>query len=110
MLKRQTAAADVGGVVDLSHMPGELLVHRDILDFLTLAKWPVELTPRTTGTVLLFCDAQGLKAMLNDRDQGLVAFITLSDDGELLEQLNGAVCSQTTDWRKAKPYTPPKGK
>jgi hypothetical protein len=79
-------------------------LYPELAEFLFVRKWPDDGADRETGTVLLFGDGVNLKAMLNDRAQGLVAFITIDPDEDLLGSLERAVVATGTDWRPAKKF------
>lgn len=77
-------------------------------EFLTQTVWEEDGSPRQTGTVMLFADAGRLKAMLNDRDGSVVAFLTLSSEDDVLGAVDQALLDPDTDWRAARKQAPGK--
>lgn len=64
-------------------------------------------SPRRLPTVTIFLGPDGLQACLNDRDQGLAAFVTsLSLEG-LWQALDKGLREDSLDWRRS---SPPSGK
>lgn len=59
-------------------------------------------SPRERSTLSIFCGDYGLQACLNDRDNGLVAFVTADALEGLLEALERGLASDSVDWRKAR--------
>lgn len=59
-------------------------------------------TPRRPGTLNVFYEDGKWKGCLNDRDQGLVAFLTGGSLGELLDDVERHLKEGGLDWRKAK--------
>jgi hypothetical protein len=57
---------------------------------------------------MFFVEGGRLKALLNDRGNGLVAFVCLPLDVDVLEGLDTALASKGTDWRAARKSTPRK--
>lgn len=58
-------------------------------------------TPRRLPTITLFLGTDGLQACLNDRDQGLAAFVTsVSLDG-LWQALEKGLREDSLDWRRS---------
>jgi hypothetical protein len=74
-------------------------------EFLTRTVWDEDGSKRETGTILLFADAGGLKAMLNDRDGSRVAFLTIGPEEAIQQAVEDALLSTGTDWRPAKKNT-----
>lgn len=54
---------------------------------------------RERSTLSVFVGDYGLQACLNDRDNGLVAFVSGDSLVGLLEALEAALASDTVDWR-----------
>lgn len=107
MKRQQKAPAGAEGV-PLALICEELILYPALAEFLFLQVWEEDQAPRETGTVLMFSDGCHLKAMLNDRAQGLVAFLTLDPTEEVLVALDKAVLSTGTDWRPSKKQSPRK--
>jgi len=78
-----------------------------VWEFLARQWWSEDSKARVPGTILLFCDGDRLKVMLNDKDGGCVAFLTLDDGDDLLPRIELALEDPSTDWRVARE---PKGK
>lgn len=57
---------------------------------------------RVTGTLLLFVDDGALKAMLNDRDSGYIAFLSSHTAKTLLEAVEEGLRDGGLDWRESK--------
>jgi hypothetical protein len=57
---------------------------------------------RETGTVTLFWEAGVWKCCLNDRDQGMVGFITLPELVDAILFLEEALVEGRGEWRQAK--------
>lgn len=57
--------------------------------------------PRATSTLLVFVDAGVLKACLNDRQMGEVAFVSAASFEGLLEALEKGLAEGSLDWRQA---------
>jgi len=71
-------------------------------EFLACSVWEDTGESRETGSVLFFFQDGVLKFMLNDRDSGKVAFRALKSSEALLRQVEEALLSDSTDWRRAK--------
>jgi hypothetical protein len=82
--------------------------NNDLWDFLASPVWPGTVDPREGGTVLLFFQDGKLKAMLNDKAQGQLAFLVLDVADDLLVQVDVALASPDTDWRKSRASPPAK--
>jgi hypothetical protein len=70
----------------------------------TLAAYLVETAyedraPRTTSTLLIFCENGILRMCVNDRDNNRSVFFTSECVEGLLMAAENALCSQTADWR-----------
>lgn len=63
---------------------------------------------RDTPSMTVFLDAGLLKACLNDKSQGLIAFCTGSSLTAILAAFDEGLAADTLDWRKAQ--TPPRKK
>lgn len=73
--------------------------------FLTQQRWP-DGSERETGTLNVWYDGTSYRAMLRDRDQGLVLFITCPVLSKLLSVCDGAAAAKDADWRKDKQASP----
>lgn len=56
-------------------------------------------SPRIVPTLTLFLEQGVLKACLNDREEGMIAFISAGSLTGLLEALEEALILDTLDWR-----------
>jgi hypothetical protein len=83
------------------HPPDEWVTEASLWDFLSQQEWE-DGKARETGTILLFVDGGdgNLKAMIRDRDQGLIAFATYTGEGAVAAWLNHVIEGEHTDWRK----------
>lgn len=96
MLTRKPA-----GEAAKADIPPELEACGNLIDFMTQTQWP-DGTERAVGTIGLFFGEEGrLKAVLNDKAQGLVAFTTYGNDKTIFDWLDEAIVSSSTDWRKS---------
>lgn len=59
-------------------------------------------TPRVTSSLSIFTEAGALKLALNDREQDLVAFLTIEDVQSGLETLESRLCADSLDWRPSR--------
>jgi hypothetical protein len=71
-----------------------------LFQFLTATTWPEEGGPREPGTILLFMEGMAFKAMLKDKDDPAVCFVTAASLQGLLEALEAGLESGGLDWRK----------
>jgi len=69
-----------------------------LIEFLVATRYE-DGSPRVLPSLTIFYDAAALKACLNDRDQGLVAFISAASLTGLLEALEAGLSDDTLDWR-----------
>ena len=72
-----------------------------LLEFLTARQWD-EGEPRETGTLTLFQGQDGLQAALNDKDSGLVAFVTGRSFTGLLACLESGLGEGSLSWRQSR--------
>ena len=56
-------------------------------------------SPRTTGTVMLFCEQGRLKAWVHDREMERTAFLTARCPEDLFAELNDGLETDDMDWR-----------
>jgi len=79
--------------------PGSLFKPlKALFEFLELSAWE-DGSERTTGTVLLFIEDGRWKACLNDRDAGLICFLSAETCDDLLKGLDEGLKEDTLDWR-----------
>jgi hypothetical protein len=105
LLKKHVENAGVpGDRYGLAAQHPELTDYPFLVEFLTSTVWDEDRSPRVTGTVLIFADAGGLKAMLNDRDGSRVSFVLLDDQQGILEALENVFATVGAKWTaSAKP-------
>jgi len=109
MLRRHQKATPLAGGDLSALMAKEVAACPTLTEFIALGVWPDDGKERITGTVLLFADGGMNKVMLNDRDQGLVAFLTVGPGESLFKAIEKALASEGTDWRASKKTAPRKG-
>lgn len=102
MLRKQLAGVKALQAAALPVPSGEMEQYVWLHEFLFMAVWEEDGTVRVPGTVLLFAEGLHLKAMLNDKDGNRVAFTVLNPDRPVLEELNEAIASASTDWRASR--------
>lgn len=54
---------------------------------------------RITGSISIFKQKGALKAAVNDKDRGLVAFVTAPTFAELLTLIDMGICADNLDWK-----------
>jgi hypothetical protein len=82
--------------------PSDFLAHYPTLfEFLTLATWE-DGAPRDTPTLTLFQGEVGLQAALNDKDSGMVAFVTGRSFTALLGLLEEGLVDGSLQWRPSR--------
>lgn len=69
-----------------------------LAEFLAASTWE-DGAPRVTGSMLLFFESGRWKACLSDREQGLVAFLTLPSLSSALSCAEEALRDQGLEWR-----------
>ncbi len=74
--------------------------YEHLWEFITAVEF-LDGSKRATPSVTLFCDAGLLKACLNDKEQGLVAFVTGTSLTAVLEAMNEGLLGDALDWRKS---------
>jgi hypothetical protein len=80
--------------------PKEFLERQDLCDFLTVTQWE-DGTPRETGTLSLYMQNGRLGVCITDKAQGRMAFITISLQGSILDEIDHALGDEDLVW---KPY------
>lgn len=81
-----------------------------LLEFLASEMWDEDQSARVRGTVTLFADECGVKAMLNDKDGGRTAFVLPEVEEGILDALEKALTSTTLKWLAAKKWGSAKGR
>jgi len=61
-------------------------------------------SPRTTATLLIFCENGVLRMCLNDRDNNRSVFFTNETVEGCLMSAENALCSNTVEWRQRNGY------
>lgn len=61
---------------------------------------------RIPGSLSIFVHQGALKMAVNDKDRGLVAFVTAPTWGELLQLVNDGICDDCLEWKPANKSTP----
>ncbi|AYP28967.1 MAG: hypothetical protein [Circular genetic element sp.] len=96
--KRDIAVGDAGGSVNVS--AGKWgSAFPSLWEFLTSAKYP-DGSSRILGSLSIWVDVGCIKACLNDRDQGLVAFATADSPEGLWSALEKGLRDDTLDWKR----------
>lgn len=72
-----------------------------LIEFLSLPQYE-DGTPRELPTLTVFCEPGCLKAALNDRDGGRVAFVTAVSLEGLLVALEEGLAFSSLDWRPSR--------
>jgi hypothetical protein len=101
--KRQGPAGTVvgGTVAEICPMA---IAYPNLYEFLTARSYEDQ-TPRTPGTLSLFVAQEGgLRACLNDKDTGEVAFVTGGTLSDLMYGADAVATGELGDWRKPKTY------
>jgi len=83
--------------------------HPALWEFLTLTRWE-DGSPRETGTLFIFVEDGGLKVAVNDREGGLVAFLTSKTFKGLLEAVEKGIREDRLDWRRSRVQAKGRGK
>lgn len=104
MLRKHTRALVVNGPLDFATLGTQMQLYPALAEFLFRTVWEEDGSSRVPGTALIFGDGAWVKVMLNDKDQGLVAFTTLEAQEDILGEIDAAILSTSTDWRKAKVF------
>jgi hypothetical protein len=100
MLKRRSKEMPLNGASARElPCPDDFKECPNLWEFLTVQWWAEERKVRQTGTLLVFVEGGDRKIMLNDRDAGLMAFVTVLGDQGVLEAAEAALDSPKTDWR-----------
>jgi len=94
----------VGGAMDRPAQECDLALRwTGVWEFVTATKWD-DGTKRVPGTMLLMFEDGVFKAMLNDKANGRIAFLSGQTWEDLMNLVNDAVRTDDADWRKAKPF------
>jgi len=72
--------------------------HPNLSEMLTAIQY-ADNAPRTTSTLLVFCENGILRGCLNDRDNNRSAFFTAQTVGDLFQTIEDALASGRADWR-----------
>jgi len=74
-----------------------------LVEFLTVGKWD-DGAPRTTGTMLVLWEDGRWRAMLNDRNDNLTAWLSSDTLEGLLASLEAAVADGAVEWRRPRKW------
>lgn len=100
--KSDVAAQQPNGVPGLSRKgTGFAMSYPTIWEYLSIDCFD-DGKARLTSTLSFFCGAGGLQAALNDRETGLVFFVTGDDVGDILETMEDQLVGDNADWKKSK--------
>jgi hypothetical protein len=98
--RRVVVATTEGG--EESYSPDELSqLFPHVIEFLVETRYG-DGTTRLPGSLSFFTEDGSLKACLNDKDQGLIVFVTGSGLQGLLLALERGLSQDCLEWRKAK--------
>lgn len=98
-----------GGNAEIPVSKGDKEKYEALLEMMTETRYE-DGTERKTSTITLFCDQDGLKACLSDRDANRTAWATAESFAALLATLERGIREDRLEWRTARPWTPQKGK
>ena len=87
----------------------ELVRWPAILEFVSAERWP-DGAMRTPGSLVVFVEQGRLKVCVNDKSQGLVAFVTAESLVGLLDAAEAILVSETGDWRATRKHRPGGGR
>lgn len=105
-LRRAESSSSPRGPSGSAAVPAEELTRWPaLLEFLTATAWP-DGEARQTGSLLVFVDEGTLKACLNDRSQGSVAFVTGRGLADLCDVAEASLQTDSLDWRRSKDRKP----
>jgi len=100
-LERRTGPVGMGGAKLPQWKEDDFSVdHPSLVSFLKDDKWS-DGTPRVTGTISLFVQEGALKAAINDKDRGVVGFISAPAFYELLFAIDQGIEHDSIEWRPA---------
>lgn len=99
--KREVVGGESPGFSAAQEGPldGKLLVA--LVEFLAVTRWP-DGSLREPGSLTLFVDEGTPKACLNDKGQGLVAFVSGSSLTDLLLAIEDKLRDGSLDWRRSR--------
>jgi len=101
-IKRRSEAASGGDGPVAVPVTAWQKAHPHLWEFLSLAQYE-DGSERRLPTITLFLSATGLQACLNDRDQGVAAFVTANTLDGLWSALEKGLREDSLDWRRSTP-------
>ena len=102
LVRRSGGEDDGRGKKDEAPPPSKTFEKMPALwEFLTASEWE-EGETRETGTILIFVEEGRVKACLNDRDQGLVAFTSGVSVEDVFKSADKGLLADTLDWRPSR--------
>lgn len=96
--KRDVAAAGVGGKAPVPASCPMLKAYPSVWEFLTASAYP-DGGARVPGTLTIFSESGCFKACLNDRDQGISAFVSGNSLTALLVALESGLKDDDLEWK-----------
>lgn len=96
--KRDVAGASAGGYGVLPGPCAFSKTYPNVWEFLTATVYP-DKTARVAGTLTFFAEAGNFKACLNDRDQGISAFVSGASFTALLVALEAGLKADDLEWK-----------
>lgn len=97
-LRKRDKAVDEGGDGVIPVIASLAKKYPSLWEFMSCPRYD-DGSKRILPTVSLFMCPEGLKASLNDRDQGTVAFVTGDTLESVLASLEAGLQGDTLDWR-----------
>lgn len=98
--RRTRGLSDAAGNGTGAVLPGAFSTsHPALWEYLTLTRWE-DGTPRQTASFTVFLDGCVLRACVNDKDGGRVAFASSETWEGLFEALEGLLADDAADWRR----------
>jgi len=98
VVKRRTNVTLPGNEAGPSGVDEWLMAMPALAEFLTSSKYD-DGSPRQCPTITVFYDHPLVKVCLNDRDQGLAAFVTAATVEGLWAALEEGLAKDSLDWR-----------
>lgn len=102
---RKVPGGKVAGPVRFTATKEEAKRWAGLIEHLTVTHWPDDGKPRLTSTLTMFFGAQGLTAVLSDKEEGVGCFANAATLVGLLDELEAAVQNPATVWRQDKQAT-----
>jgi len=104
MLKRRSEVPDREAPPTLAQLAPEVSAELpELVQFIACSIWPSDGSPRRTGTLLVCVGDGRWRACLNDRAQGLAAWLSHDTLEGLLVALEDSLREDRLEWRKSDP-------